>query len=143
MKFAVSILAMVLLATACRPHKDSADDRMQKGLSGTWIFEGKYARGGDTKETITVAPDGRYILVISMPTRTNGPRTVSLEGTLRVENGFLIDTVTKDSQTNAPVPTTNRIRIIRIDGRELVLDYERLPGTVHPTNQIVLLKQTK
>jgi hypothetical protein len=143
-KLTLSLFTVILLLTACRQHKESADDKMQKALAGTWIFEGKYASGDNHEQRISVAPDGNYILTIIRPGRTNGPRPISVEGTFRVEGGFLVDTLTKVDQTNAPVLTPTRIRIIRIDGREFVLDNESLPSwTVNPTNQIIYLKQTK
>ncbi len=115
---------------------------MQKQLAGTWTFEARYGGGITSEETVTVAPDGRYSTTINLPTRTNGPRTVNFEGTFRVENGFLIDIMTKNSQTNAPVPYTNRIRIVRIDDRELFLDFEKIPGAGYPTNPVIYRKQT-
>lgn len=139
-RFTLALLALVLSATACRQLKYSADDRMQKALVGTWMFEAKYTHGGSRDETMTFAPDGSYASTISMPSRTNGPRTVSLEGTFRVEGGILIAIVTKNSQAYAPNPSTNRYRIVRLDGRELALDYERLPGSVYPTNEVVYWK---
>ena len=141
MKPALLFFAVVFLATACRQHKDSADDKMQQELSGTWLFEAKYVQGGNLEQTITVAPDGSYTLTSTMPGRTNGPRTISMEGTFRVEGGVLVDTVTKNSQTNAPVPSTNRSRIIRVDNHELALDYEKNAWTVYPTNEAVFRKQ--
>jgi hypothetical protein len=55
----------------------------------------------------------------------------------------LIDTITKDSQTNAPTPNTNYARIVSIDDQKLVLDYGKIPGVLQPTNQTVFRKQTK
>jgi hypothetical protein len=141
-KITLLFFAVVLLATACRQHKDSADETMQKQLAGTWTWEAKYAGGVDSEHTITVNPNGSYALTINIPTRTNGPRTVNIEGTFHVEDGFLVDTMTKHSETNAPVPSTNRARIVRLDGREMALDYEKLPGSAYPTNQLIYLKQT-
>ena len=134
-------LAVVLLMTACRQHKDSADEKMQKQHPGTWFFEAKYAQGNE-EETLAVAPDGSYTLAVYMPGQTNEGhvRAVNLEGTLRVEDGFLIDTVTKST---SGVAITNRARIIRINDRELAIEYERLPGVVYATNQTVFLKQIK
>jgi hypothetical protein len=142
-RFTLSFFAVVLWVTACKRHEDSADDKIRKKLPGIWVFEARFARGGDVVSTTTVAPDGSYVCTIAIPGRTNGPRTISMEGTFRVENGFLIDTITKNSQTNASVPSTNRGRIVRIDDRELVLDDERLPGVVYATNEAVYRKQTK
>ena len=90
-----------------------------------------------------MAPDGSYLSQVDIPGRMNGPQIVSIEGTFRVEGGFLIDTPTRYSETNISVPPTSRVRIIRIDDRELVVDYEKNPGTYSPTNPPVFRKQTK
>jgi hypothetical protein len=134
---------MVLLVTACSRHEDSADDKIRKKLPGTWVLEARYEGGSDIRSKVTVAPDGSYACTLDLPGRTNGPRTISMEGTFRVEDGFLIDTVTKDSQTNAKWLNTTRSRIVSIDDREFVLEDERLPGFGYPTNQPVFRKQSK
>jgi hypothetical protein len=139
----LSIFAVVVVVTACRQQKDSADEKMQKALPGTWTWEAKYASGDHTEFTTTVAPDGSYVGTVDTPNRTNGPRIVTNEGTFRIENGYLVDTVTNSSQTNTPVPRTDRYRIVRIDDRELALDYERPPGGVYPTNEVVYRRRTK
>jgi hypothetical protein len=146
-RFAPYVLASVLLLTACRRKEEthlSPDTEMRKKLPGIWVFEPKYASGrNDQRVTTTVAADGSYVTSIALPGRTNGPRTIKLEGTWRIEDGFLIDTITKDSQTNSSVPRTSRDRIIRIDDRELELaDPEKNPGTVSPTNQIIMRRKT-
>jgi hypothetical protein len=142
-RFALLLFASLLLATACRRHAESADEKIRKELPGVWTFEARYASGSEALCQFTIAPDGSYSSTITLPHRTNGPQVISMEGTFRIEDGFLIDTKMRDSQTNAPVPTTNRNRILRFDGRELVLDDEKIPGTVHPTNEIVFRRQTK
>ena len=143
MKYIITFFAVVLLVTACSRHEDSADDKIRKKLLGTWVLEARYEGGSDMRSTVTIAPDGSYACTLDLPGRTNGPRTISMEGTFRVEDGFLIDTVTKHSQTNAKWPNTSRSRIVRIDDRELVLEYERLPEFGYPTNETVYRKQTK
>jgi hypothetical protein len=144
MKFTLSFLAVILLVTACRPHKDSADDAMLKVLPGTWLWEAKYAGGSKQENMLTVAPDKSFTLTITVTDRTNGPPTIRMEGTFRIAEGILIETITIDSQTNAaPLPRTNRTRIVRIDERELVLDCDKMPGVAYATNEIVFLKQTK
>ena len=143
MKLTLSFFVVVLLIVACKRQDVSADAKIQKMLPGVWVSEARFASGDYTLSTITIAPDSSYVCTISIPGRTNGPRTISMEGTLRLENGFFIDTITKNSQTNSSVPSTNRCRVARIDDHELVLDYERLPGTVYPTNEGVFRRQIK
>jgi hypothetical protein len=139
------ILSSVLLFTACRQQKPSpsSDEVMLKKLPGIWTCEYKYPSGGDSKSTIRVATDGSCQSTLSIPGRKLGPRSIEQSGTWRVENGFLVGTITNDSQTNAVVPSTNRYRILRLDDRELVLEHlEKVPGVMYPTNQIVFSKQS-
>lgn len=143
MKFTILLFTSLLLATGCRRHAESADEKIRRQLPGIWTFEARYASGDEAFCQFTVAPDGSYSSTIALPHRTNGPRVLSMEGTLRVEDGFLIDTKTKDSQINASVPHTMRSRVIRIDGHELVLDDEKIHGTVRATNETVFRRQTK
>lgn len=92
---------------------------------------------------VEVAQDANYVSTVFLPRRTNGPRSIQQEGTWRVRDGVLIDTITKDSQTNAPTPNTNYARIVSIDDQKLVLDYVKITGAAYPTNQTVFRKQTK
>lgn len=107
------------------------------------MFEARYSSGSDVQYTITVAPDGSYVSTTAIPDRTSGPRNTRIEGMLRVKDGVLLDTLTKNNDTNASLPKTSRALIVGIDDHELVLDYEKLPGVFYPTNQIVFRKQTK
>jgi hypothetical protein len=116
---------------------------MDNKLPGTWVFEPKYGKSDDSMITTTVAPDHSYVCTITLPSRKIGPPIIRQEGTWRIENGFLIDELMKESQTNTSVPQTNRSRIIRIDDQELELDQEKIPGIVYPTNQIILRRQKK
>lgn len=117
---------------------------MRNKLPGTWVFKPKYANGGDETITTKVALDGSYVTTISLPTRKLGPRIIRQVGTWRVEDGFLIEEVTDDSQTNASVPYTSRTRIVRVDDHELELDnQQKSPGIVSPTNQIILRRQSE
>ena len=138
--------AVVVLVTAFRQHKNSANDRTQKQLSGTWTFEAIYPGGRKVELTHTFAPDGSFVETI-IPNSTNGARIVSFEGTFRVEGAFIVETTTNEATMQPPTAhypqSTERIRIARIDDRELVLHYEKRPGFEYPTNPSVYLKQTK
>lgn len=144
-KFTLSFFTLVLVLTACKRQQESQlsrDDEMRTKLSGRWVFDAKFATGHVIHGTTTLAPDGRYFTELDLG-RTNGLRIVNMEGTFHVTDGFLIEAVTKHSQTNVSVPYTNRSRIIRIDDRELVLDFEKFSGGVSATNPGLLRKQTK
>jgi len=138
-------LSLMLLTTACKPQQapiSSADDETLRKLAGAWAGEFNYASGSHVDVLTTVAPSGGYVSRLSMPGRTQGPRLIEQQGTWRVEHGFIIETVTSDSQTNAPVPYTNRMRLVRVDDRELALEVEKIPGAVYPANQTIFRKRT-
>jgi len=60
-------------------------------------------------------------------------------GKFEVRDGVLIDTMTKNSSTNARLPMISRYRIIRSDRRELVIGVE----TDGRTNEVVFRKEIK
>ncbi|HET7626343.1 MAG TPA: hypothetical protein VFM25_13880 [Verrucomicrobiae bacterium] len=140
-KFTLLLFVLLLLVTACHRHADSADEQIRRQLPGIWTFDARYADGNEALCRVTVAPDGSYSSTITLPHRTNGSRVINMEGAFRVEDGFLIDTVTNDSQTNASM--TFRSRILRANDHELILEDEKIPGVVYATNTIVFRKQTR
>jgi hypothetical protein len=140
------LLATILAMAACKRHEDSVLSSTavaRKKLTGVWVSQVAIPSGGSMESTLTVASDGSYLCALSVHTLSNGVRKVELQGSFRVEEGYLIDTTTKNSQTNAPVPTTERARIIRIDDAEIILEYEQHPWVNYATNQIVYTKQRK
>jgi hypothetical protein len=97
--------------------KHAKDARIFKNLPGTW----KMSIG-----SVTVQPGGSYVLQY-----TESPTSVvTNEGNLQVRDGFLIDTVTRSSRTNARVPYVKRSRIIQADDRELTIDNGGKSGLV-------------
>ena len=144
-RFTFSLFVLSLLAAACGRHEESADAKVQNQLPGVWVSDAQFASGHVIHSTITIAPDGSYLTRMDIPARTNGPQIVNVAGTFRMKDGFLIDTLTNYSDTNInPAnPITSRARIIRIDGRELRLDYETNTWSVYPTNPTVFRRQIK
>jgi hypothetical protein len=67
--------------------------------------------------------EGHYVCHGSV-TSTNGTRTFTIEGTMKIEEGFVVDTMTSHSNTNAPLPYTSRAKIIRQSEREIVAKWE-------------------
>ena len=135
---ALTFFAALLLATACKRQEVSEDAKMQKMLSGVWTADLEI--GGIS--TITLAPDASYICTLTVPGRTNEPRIFNSEGTFRVHEGNLIDTMTRYNRTNLSVPLTNRAQIVRLDHRELVLVYDPTLGASGPTNPVVFRRQS-
>ena len=124
------------LIPGCSRQDDSA---VRRRLPGAWTFAADYENGHHSKITIKVDPNGDYVCQV-----VGASRTSNLAGTFEVRDGVLIDTVTKISNTNLVTPRTYRARIVRSDGRELVLKYEaNNPGTISPTNELVLRKEER
>ena len=136
MKLALSFLSVLLLLSGCNHHSDAAIPRV---LLGTWVAEGVYPLGVGFESTVKIASDGRYTCHLVCHNASNATRTCEIEGTFQVKDGVLIDTITKHSQTNAPVPIVLRERIVRMDRWEMVLSNESyLQNTA--TNTVVWRK---
>jgi hypothetical protein len=43
---------------------------------------------------------------------------------MKIDGGFIVDTMTKHSNTNAPIPHTSRAKIIRLSEGEIVARWE-------------------
>src|SRR5215469_18482705 len=86
--------------------KYPGDGRVRKMLAGTWAV----SWGDVAHSTNVVSADGTYECRITDPP---GGRIIELEGTLRVEDGFLIDTMTRNNLPNVHLPRINRGRIVR------------------------------
>ena len=135
-KLALSFLPVFLLLTGCNHHSDAS---VPTELMGTWVAEEVYTHGGSFESTVKIAPNGRYTCHVVHRNASNATHNVEIEGTFQVKDGVLIDTMTKHSQTNAPVPTTFHERIVRMDRREMVLsDESYLQNTA--TNTVVWRK---
>jgi len=127
------------LLTACA-HRDkqlSGADVGQR-LIGSWKVQVIDPDGSsDTKGTFTVTGNNRYRseLVTSV---SNEMRNVTLEGFVRVSDGFLIETTTNvvphwlpeaKRGTLQPGGVTSRTKIIRLNDHEMVTETNSL-GTV-------------
>lgn len=117
----VAFLLLVLTATlaGCKRQQDSASSLS----AGTWTCELDYPNGGHFQSTAILDSTGRYVCNGSV-TSTNGVRTFTIQGTMKIEDGFIVDTMTKHSNTNAPLPHPSRAKIIRRSEREIVARWE-------------------
>ena len=114
--------------TACGRDPDA---RLQKQIVGTWALTSLDSYGGGLTNTVTVARDGRYDCRIV----SGSGRLFYVQGLFQVQQGFLVDTMTNSSNTNAPLPEVFRARIIRVDDHEMLLLREKLKGWFYPTNE--------
>jgi hypothetical protein len=119
MKIYLLIFALGLALVGCDPQ---AVDTHPK-LAGTWLEDRTLASGGHFKCILQVGPSGAITNLITI-TGPASEQSLRWEGTWEIKDGVLIETITKDSQPNAPVPRVFRPRIVRMTARELVLKYE-------------------
>jgi hypothetical protein len=135
-----ALLCLGLVASGCGGHSDA---QVQRELVGTWVVAGNYRNGGSFQSTFSIGRRGDYACRV-VGTGTSGSlRTNDLEGTMRVSAGMLIDTMTKHSNTNAVLPMSSRGRIVRFDGRELVLKWVPNQEMIFPTSDVVFRRVEK
>lgn len=124
MKKLTIIGLFVVIVTACvllhwQHVKTSEFDKdFRENLVGTWLRELENMRC-----TYIVAPDGSFTgkAVFSHPDRTN---TYLQAGTWQVQDGSLIETVTKDSNKSAQVPRSHSGRIIFVNTNEFIVAWQ-------------------
>jgi hypothetical protein len=105
MKFALTIIILSLLLTAC--------SRQNKKIVGTWN-----SKGGNT---IVFAPDGGFS--ITKGTATN---VYWFTGVWKIENGILDETITNCSNTNWPwIDQELQFHIIHLEGHQLEIEEAR------------------
>ena len=91
--------------------------------AGTWKCDLDYPSGGHFQSTMILDSGGRYVCNGSVTT-SNGVRAFTIEGTMKIDGAFIVDTMTKHSNTNASLPSTSRAKIIRQSDREIVAKWE-------------------
>ena len=109
MAAAIVALLIIVAFTGWQLLKSSRDSKMRQNLTGTWV-----ASFG----SFTVDPNGSYVGLV---TNVTTGRVTTNEGRFEVRSGFLINTVTRSSRTNAHVPYVSHSRILRENGRELAI----------------------
>lgn len=140
MKHPLIILTAFLLLAGCGRQGDA--QRLQQ-LQGTWIYTRNNVTGDDFKSTITIDATGNYLCEIeSRDQQDHNNRTFSLAGYMKIRGGFLIDTMTKHSNTNAVLPTIFTNRIVRMNDTEIVMRMDTNAGSYMPsTTEIVFRKK--
>jgi hypothetical protein len=110
MKAILTFVFLSFLSAGC----SRSDATIQRELTGTWA---RYFRNG-VSITSVIAPDGSYKCQFVGLTKGT---IESLEGMLIAKNGVLIDTVTKDSETNLKTPRVIQWQVVQIDRHKLIL----------------------
>lgn len=111
------LVALLIVAALLVQHfKYPGDDRVRWTLTGKWAV----SWGDMAHSTNIVSADGVYECRILDPLSGGN---IELGGTLRVKDGFLTDTMTRNSLPNIHLPRVRRGRIIRANGSEMIVDY--------------------
>ena len=116
MRVAFLLLALTAALAGCKRHGSALS-------AGTWKCELDYPNGGHFQSTVILDSQGRYVSNGSVTT-SSGVRAFTVEGTMKIEGGFIVDTMTKHSNTNATLPHTSRAKIISLSKGEIVAKWE-------------------
>ena len=131
MRIAITPLILIVLLTACKKHNEfkpaNSEAELQQQLAGTWKTERDFTNGGSFQSTVMIAPNGAYVGGITNFGRKSF-KTYHVEGTWEIKDGFLTDTLTNHSDTNARPPFVSSERIIRFSTNELVVQFESGPS---------------
>ena len=119
------IVLLALLLIGCRPTAETA---AASRLVGTWSSKTANPDGSEFRITMTVSSEGHFVQHINGNSPDKQVVASDLEGTLQVKDGFLIVITTRHSSPNAPVPMTNRARIVTISDKEFSIIPESETG---------------
>jgi len=130
-----ALIATLIVLTACN---DRNDQQLQRKLPGTWTLQLVYPTGGEFKSVTHLSPAGFYTSRITRTEGSNSVYTDDLEGSWRIENGSLIDTTTKHSNTNF-LPHQRmvwRARIVRLTKNAFVVERDGTNDWGPPLDQV-------
>ena len=112
-------IAVLFLAGCDRHHANPLVVRSHNDLTGTWIVIGD---DGYFKSTTTIDTNGNYVANAVYKSHWDEIlRTNHIEGTFKIQDGLLVDTMLKNRNTNAELPCISRAKIIRFDEQELAV----------------------
>jgi hypothetical protein len=118
-----TILMILLFAFAFGGCKKTQGSSASALSAGTWVCKVDYPDGGHFESALTLDPSGRYACNGSL-TSSNRVNPFIIQGIMKIQDGFLIDTWTNHSNANAPIPHESRARIVRQSEREVVARWE-------------------
>jgi hypothetical protein len=118
------LLVAAVCAFGCRSTKTSP-------LHGTWLLKRHALDGLNLSSTITIQKTGSYQCETHYFTNSTPLFTTSMEGAFQIQEGYLVDTVTKHSEPTVTVPWVIKAKIVRFEGDELIaLDGANCPFTM-------------
>jgi hypothetical protein len=114
MKWAIQILSLCALATACGPSP-SGDIGLAQKVVGSW----KWTDQDQTLVTVVILRPDRTFVTNVTNGLAFGPREVSYQGTWRIQGGVLMTELAKTSEPDRmPVGTMEMYQIIRAEERK-------------------------
>jgi hypothetical protein len=120
MRIALTIFALSLLLLGCHKQNITAGN----SLTGTWLFETNFPDGTKFESSTTVNSNGIYLCHAISWGLSNHIRQFEIEGTWQIQDGFLIDTMTKNSgSTNIDLHWVSRYEIIQFNEQKLIAKY--------------------
>jgi hypothetical protein len=134
MKYIPLLLALSLFFTGCN-HRSDAEVR--QNLPGAWHIDLASAAGVGTS-TLTIATNGDFVCKTVFSNRNH---TAEEAGTFQIADGFLVETITKATASDAAMseggaPSISKMRIIQADANKMVL-------SIDGTNEFVWQKDTR
>ena len=105
-------------------------------LVGKWTLDETDSRGTGFRSSTVIDDNGHYRCQYSVST-TNGVMEGFIEGVFKQTGELLVDTMTKHSNTNAPLPHSSKVRILSYDGQTLTLRWDGM------TNPVVLQREQR
>ena len=125
MKFTLPVIVLGIILTGC--SKAPSDAEVSKNLPGAWHVVPSSAEQNGNKIIFTIAPNGDFT---RHGVSSDGVHSsLDIAGTLKVQDGYLIETITNSSQRGARLPRVTREKIIRANDHEMVVVIEGIGMT--------------
>ena len=87
-----------------------------------------------SRSIFTIALNGDFTSQLIF---SNGVHSIDIAGTLQVQDGYLIETVTNSTQRNVHLPLVSRAKIVHANDSEMVVMIDGM------TNKITIHKDTR
>jgi hypothetical protein len=114
---ALILFTSSLLLAGCGSRSDTA---IRKNLPGAWHVVLSPEESG-SQSIFSIAPNGDFTSQLIF---SNGVHSIDIAGTLQVQDGYLIETVTNSTQRNAHLPLVSRAKIVHADDSEMVVVFD-------------------
>jgi hypothetical protein len=125
MKVIFTFILLSLLLTGC----GRSDVQIQHEITGTWLVH----FGGKVQCVNVISPDGSYTATITGFVNGN---VIRIQGTIRAQDGELVETITRDTDPNQMLPMIVSGQIITLDGRQMITKWGGNPSTTTVAQRI-------